>query len=54
MSKFPFLSMMKSSSLMSLIYKLKIKNYIKDDIFYKENDSVEYLYLVYKGSVEIS
>ena len=39
---------------MSLTYECKIKNYKKNDILYKENDQVEYFYLVAKGWIEIS
>ena len=38
MINYPFFSKMKQSKLMSLIYTSKIKNYIKDDILYREND----------------
>ena len=54
MNKYPFLSKISQRSLMSLLYGCKIKKYIKDDILFKENDKVEHLYLVAKGSIEIS
>ena len=38
MNSYPFFSIISQRKLMSLIYGCKIKNYIKNDILYKEND----------------
>jgi len=37
-TKFPFFSLMNQSKLFSLMYECTKKQYIKNDILYKEND----------------
>ena len=53
LKKFSFFKEISKTKILSLISAIKIKNYVKNDIIYKEGEDSKYIYFVKQGEIEV-